>query len=194
MNEWIFLLFSFSKNQVSLSEVWRHLRDMTPWRRFKFNWRFGRTFRLHLQIEQQAKHEAGSKPLLATCFLLVSCCACYLLHVSFLFGLPFDPEDEVICSSGTSAYFQRTTWRYIPEDRTLHSHHCENLKSYILRHLLSNTLILWPLIVRNQVLYPQKTIAKVSLVYFCLFVFARRRYMKEADLKSSKHPPNLNCY
>jgi hypothetical protein len=32
--------------------------------------------------------------------------------------------------SETSVGFQRTTRRYIPEDRTLHKHYCENLKSY----------------------------------------------------------------
>jgi hypothetical protein len=26
---------------------------------------------------------------------------------------------------------QRTTWRYIPEDGTLHNHHFENIKSYL---------------------------------------------------------------
>jgi hypothetical protein len=30
-----------------------------------------------------------------------------------------------------SVEFQRTTRRYIPEDRTLHNHRCENLKSYL---------------------------------------------------------------
>jgi hypothetical protein len=29
-----------------------------------------------------------------------------------------------------SVEFQQTTWRYIPENRTLHNHRCENLKSY----------------------------------------------------------------
>jgi hypothetical protein len=38
---------------------------------------------------------------------------------------------EVICSFETSVDFQCTTLRYIPEDCTLHNHHCENLKSYI---------------------------------------------------------------
>jgi hypothetical protein len=32
--------------------------------------------------------------------------------------------------SETSADFHQTTWRYITEDRTLHSHCCDNLKSY----------------------------------------------------------------
>jgi hypothetical protein len=34
------------------------------------------------------------------------------------------------CSSETSVDFQRTTQHYIPEDRTLHNHRWENLKSY----------------------------------------------------------------
>jgi hypothetical protein len=37
---------------------------------------------------------------------------------------------ETICSSETSVDFQRVTRRYIPEDKTLHNHRCENLKSY----------------------------------------------------------------
>jgi hypothetical protein len=37
---------------------------------------------------------------------------------------------EATCSSETSVDFQRTTRCYIPEDRTLHNHRCENLKSY----------------------------------------------------------------
>jgi hypothetical protein len=39
---------------------------------------------------------------------------------------------EVTYSSETSGDFQQTTRCYIPEDRTLHNHLCENLKSYIL--------------------------------------------------------------
>jgi hypothetical protein len=33
-----------------------------------------------------------------------------------------------ICSPETSVDFQQTTWHYIPEDRTLHKHRCENVK------------------------------------------------------------------
>jgi hypothetical protein len=58
--------------------------------------------------------------LLATCFTLVSCSAYY----STL-------KMEVACSSEMSVEFQLTTRRYIPEDRTLHNHRCENLKSYM---------------------------------------------------------------
>jgi hypothetical protein len=38
---------------------------------------------------------------------------------------------EATCPSETSVDFQRTTGRYIPEDRTLHSHLCENLNSVL---------------------------------------------------------------
>jgi hypothetical protein len=37
---------------------------------------------------------------------------------------------EATCSYETSVDFQRTIWRYIPDDRTLRNHQCENLKSY----------------------------------------------------------------
>jgi hypothetical protein len=36
---------------------------------------------------------------------------------------------KATCSSKTLAEFQRTTWRYIPEDRSLHDHRRENPKS-----------------------------------------------------------------
>jgi hypothetical protein len=37
---------------------------------------------------------------------------------------------EVTCFSETSLDFQQATPRYVPEDRTLHNHLCENLKSH----------------------------------------------------------------
>jgi hypothetical protein len=39
---------------------------------------------------------------------------------------------ESICSPEMSVDFQRTTRRYITEDRSLHNHRCENLRSHIL--------------------------------------------------------------
>jgi hypothetical protein len=32
------------------------------------------------------------------------------------------------------ADFKQTTWRYFPEDRSLHNHNYENLKSYIVEN------------------------------------------------------------
>jgi hypothetical protein len=52
-------------------------------------------------------------------FTLVSC----LAYSSTL-------KIEATCSSETSVYFQRTTRRYITEDRILHKHRCENVQSY----------------------------------------------------------------
>jgi hypothetical protein len=39
---------------------------------------------------------------------------------------------EAICSVETTVDFQQTTRRYIPEDRTLRNHRCNNPKSYII--------------------------------------------------------------
>jgi hypothetical protein len=50
--------------------------------------------------------------------------ACVLLYDGFLLGLLFDPEDG---SDILLADFHWTTLYYIPEDRTLLSHSCENL-------------------------------------------------------------------
>jgi hypothetical protein len=44
---------------------------------------------------------------------------------------------EATCSFETSADFQRNTCRYIPEDRALLNHRCENLISYKLISWLS---------------------------------------------------------
>jgi hypothetical protein len=52
-----------------------------------------------------------------------------MFHAGFLLGLFFDPEDEGIFLRNVG-YFQRTTQRYIPGDRSLHNHRCENLESY----------------------------------------------------------------
>jgi hypothetical protein len=57
--------------------------------------------------------------LLGTCFMLVSCMA----YSSTL-------KMEVTCSSETLVHVPLNTECHIPEDRTIHNHRCENLKSY----------------------------------------------------------------
>jgi hypothetical protein len=47
---------------------------------------------------------------------------CCLLHVGILFGLLFSPKDGFD--------FQRTTGHYMPEDKTIYNHYCENLNTY----------------------------------------------------------------
>jgi hypothetical protein len=44
---------------------------------------------------------------------------------------------EATYSSEMSVGFQRTTRRYIPEERALHNHLYENLKSYIIQRIWS---------------------------------------------------------
>jgi hypothetical protein len=63
-----------------------------------------------LPISSWSKNKLSNKPaLLATCFTLYS----LLDHSSTL-------KKEAICSSESLVDFQRTTRRYIPEERTLH--------------------------------------------------------------------------
>jgi hypothetical protein len=42
-----------------------------------------------------------------------------MLPAGFLFGLLFNHDDEVICSSKTLVDFKGTTWHYITEDGSL---------------------------------------------------------------------------
>jgi hypothetical protein len=79
--------------------------DITPCSPLKFNLRFGGICRLQIQGR-------GTSWFLAQLILLIM-------------------KNEATCSSETAIDFQRTTRRYIPEDKTLHNHRCENLKSYM---------------------------------------------------------------
>jgi hypothetical protein len=86
--------------------------DITPYCPSEVNGRFEETHRLNF--------------LLATCFILVS----FLAYSTTL-------NIEAICSFQSSVGFQR---HYVPEDRTVHNHRCEVLKSYSLMHYLHPTL------------------------------------------------------
>jgi hypothetical protein len=49
----------------------------------------------------------------------VASTACYLFHAGFLLGLLFDPENGGHMLLRNVGWFQRTTRRYVSEDRTL---------------------------------------------------------------------------
>jgi hypothetical protein len=44
---------------------------------------------------------------------------------------------EAASTSETLVNFYQTTWRYNPEDSHLHTHHHENLKSYLHEYLFA---------------------------------------------------------
>jgi hypothetical protein len=140
-------------------------------------------------------HEESSKPLLATCFLLLSCSACCLLHASILFGLFFDPEDggdmflrsvSLLTTDYVALYARRQNSSQSP----LRTSNPTFSEAYCQTPSFCDPLL------RETKFYARKKDAEVSLVYeyFSLFVFARLRYIKDSDLNSSKHSPNLNCY
>jgi hypothetical protein len=124
-HRWVFVIIRW--RHTSLSHRYKITRflegsmfwNVTPCRPLKVNWRFGEICRFHLQ----------GRPLISTCFTLIYCLA-YNLTLKM----------NAKYSSEMSVEFQQTTWRYIPEDRTLHNHRCENLKSYIIRFYCQQTV------------------------------------------------------
>jgi hypothetical protein len=103
--------------------------DITPYSPLKVNRRFGGTYRLHLQSRRisRAKNQREIR-----CQAELASCSAYSSTMKM----------EAIFSSETSGDFQRTTRRYIPEDRALHNHRCENLKSYTCRSSCKASVIL----------------------------------------------------
>jgi hypothetical protein len=99
--------------------------DITPCNPLEVNRRFGEIYCLHFQRWRinRTRHQHESR------WQEVSCSA----YSSIL-------KMEAIYSSETSIDFQRTTWRYIPEDSIVHNHRCENLKSY---DYYSSSLFSW---------------------------------------------------
>jgi hypothetical protein len=91
-----------------------------PWKLFLF---LSDLFPLEefYSLEYNTVQSIESQALLATCLMLVSCVA----YSSTL-------KMEVTCCFKTLADFQQTTQQYIPENRNLRNHCCENLKYYSL--------------------------------------------------------------
>jgi hypothetical protein len=106
--------------------------DITSYSPLKINRSFGRTFRFHFQgrrikqetsVEQVANSSGAGWLWRAQLELLAACFS--FLYLAYYLAL----EMETTASSET-VDFQRTTWRYIWEDRILHNYCCENLRSY----------------------------------------------------------------
>jgi hypothetical protein len=95
--------------------------DITLCSPLKVSRLFGGTSRpLSRSKNKPGKIPAWKRPCcLPPAFTLVSC-----------FSYSSTLKVEAIYSSETSADFQRSTQRYIPEDSTFHNHRSENLKSY----------------------------------------------------------------
>jgi hypothetical protein len=74
--------------------------DITAWSPLKISWRLGGTCRLYLQ-GRRISHARNQREAASS---------------------------WMRCSSEMSVVVQGTTWSYISEDRTLHNHHCENLR------------------------------------------------------------------
>jgi hypothetical protein len=83
--------------------------------------RFEGTFLFHHQskIVSEARNQEGAQRVVLSARSYLVYCLAYSLNLKM----------EAICSSKTSG-------RYSPDDRILHSYHCENLKS-ISRRILS---------------------------------------------------------
>jgi hypothetical protein len=98
-------------------------------------------------------------------FTLVSC----LAYSSIL-------KMESTYSSETSVDFQRTTRRYVPEDRT-----CSATMSFLyvpnihLNNLFSNNCLFSSLNVRRQVSHPNKTTNNIMILYIIIFTFLDSR-------------------
>jgi hypothetical protein len=111
-------------------------KDITPYSPSKVNRRFGETYRLHLQsqrISHVRRYQDIACNFRQACFILVS----NLAYFSTL-------KMEATCFFETSVDLQRTTRRYISEDRTPHKHRCENLKSYeMVLTMVYNTRDCW---------------------------------------------------
>jgi hypothetical protein len=68
------------------------------------------------------------------------CSASYLLLLVSCLAYSSILKMEATCSPEMSVDFQRITWRYIPDDKILHNHLCQNQKTYTCATLVVGTV------------------------------------------------------
>jgi hypothetical protein len=89
---------------------------------------------------------------------------------------------EETCSSETSIDFQRTTRRYISEDKFPHNQPCEHFKSYTWKKELGNHV--------NGPMYWYAIFFIFERVFFCIF-FALYTDLGDLGLKMSVRSSNI---
>jgi hypothetical protein len=140
------------------------------------NRRFGGIYHLNLQglnVRQSInQHESGSKQrqlLPVSCWFLV----------------------WLILMAETSVDYHRSTWHYIPEDRTLRSHRCESLKSHMtqMRANISYLFLRVYYIIWSGIVLPWSGEDKYTSEDRCLWLrlSMRKSHMSLSLLLSSKH-------
>jgi hypothetical protein len=116
----VFILLALrDKFMQSSSVFW----DITPCSPLKVIWRFGGTYRRHIQDRRishtRNQHEAGGN----------LCSFPLKLQLTFN-GLHGIMSQKIELFITTAVRTSDPTRHYVPEDRTLHNHSCENLRSY----------------------------------------------------------------
>jgi hypothetical protein len=111
---------------------------ITPWRRVRSGCLDPRILDLGTSWEYYKYHTEHARALCGGHIILRSTQALRLCEVllvscftlaSYLISYFSTLKVETIYFSETSVHFHRTTWRCIPEYRTLHRHRCKNLIS-----------------------------------------------------------------
>jgi hypothetical protein len=85
---------------------------------------------------QQRRNRRQEKSDWVRCFQVLSDRSMLIYWLTYSATLHMEEK----CFSEASVDFQRPTWHCIPEDRTLHNHNFENLKSYFFQKKICSTI------------------------------------------------------
>jgi hypothetical protein len=116
--------------------------NIMPYSPLKVTRCFGGTCRLHHQGQKISQARNHHESMWETRVLRFACLLCFPPAFTLVSCLDYSStlKVEATCSSEMSVDCKRITWRYIPEDRSLYDHRCENLKScfsFVKLHILS---------------------------------------------------------